>query len=103
MSQTTISAPSAASATACRRPWPRAPPVMRATRPSSFPIVVSVLAILAVLGPPANRRDAIDLGELGDDPVADGRRAVSVDEPADEGRATVYGIWSLSSAENARW
>src|SRR5581483_986621 len=38
MSQTMIWAPSSASRIACDRPCPRAPPVIRATLPSNFPI-----------------------------------------------------------------
>src|ERR1700722_2827977 len=96
MSQTTISAPSAARASACERPWPRAPPVIRATRPSSFPIaVVSVRRVarsLRVVRSPADRGDAVGLGEDGRDPVAD-RRPVAgilgVVEPADQVRPVV--------------
>src|ERR1700722_18129054 len=93
MSQTTISAPSAARASACERPWPRAPPVMRATRPSSFPMgVVSVLRVarlLRVARSPADRGDAAGLGEDGRDRVADHRRAAGVVEPADQVRPVV--------------
>src|SRR5437868_4892917 len=39
MSDTTMSAPSRASAIACERPWPRAPPVMRATWPVKAPML----------------------------------------------------------------
>src|SRR6201994_3562005 len=37
MSSAMMSAPSAASRTACARPWPRAAPVMKATLPFRFP------------------------------------------------------------------
>src|SRR5271155_1538864 len=40
MSVTTISAPSFANATACERPWPRAPPVINTTFPSKRPMTV---------------------------------------------------------------
>src|SRR3982074_3201910 len=40
-SKQTTPAPSAASRTACARPWPRAAPVMKATLPSRFPIGTS--------------------------------------------------------------
>src|SRR4051794_22021071 len=38
MSKVTISAPSSASRSACERPCPRAPPLMKATFPSSRPM-----------------------------------------------------------------
>src|SRR3984885_7042732 len=37
ISSATMSAPSAASRTACARPWPRAAPVLKATLPFRFP------------------------------------------------------------------
>src|ERR1700733_6187858 len=37
ISSAMMSAPSAASRTACARPWPRAAPVMKATLPFKFP------------------------------------------------------------------
>src|ERR1700712_4738155 len=39
MSTAMTSAPSAAIRTACARPWPRAAPVMKATLPSSRPVI----------------------------------------------------------------
>ena len=39
-----MSAPSLASRTACARPWPRAAPVMNATRPSRGPSVAATAA-----------------------------------------------------------
>ncbi len=41
VSMMTTSAPSRAHVTACARPWPREPPVMRATFPSSIPMTRS--------------------------------------------------------------
>src|ERR1700756_619962 len=40
MSTAMMSAPSCASLTAWLRPWPRAAPVMKATMPSSFPLML---------------------------------------------------------------
>src|SRR3984893_16871508 len=43
ISSATMSAPSAASRTACARPWPRAAPVIKATLPLRFPTVSAPL------------------------------------------------------------
>src|SRR6476661_8288779 len=55
-----MSAPSAASRSACERPWPRAIPVMKATLPSSLPMSASRRA----------RRGALILG-VAEDAVVD--------------------------------
>src|SRR3954451_5584740 len=46
------SAPSAASRTACARPWPRAAPVMKATLPSSLRAVMGILLRVGQHGTP---------------------------------------------------
>src|SRR6195952_3403249 len=50
MSTAMMSAPSAASLTACARPWPRAAPVMKAVFPVRVPVVVAISVDELTLG-----------------------------------------------------
>src|SRR3981189_3740506 len=83
MSVITTSAPSAATASAWARPCPRAPPVMKATRPSSCPMATPLSGDL-----PLHRRHAVGVDELRGHPCAARGGLTSVDEAPDE-------VWAI--------
>src|ERR1700760_963129 len=78
MSSAMMSAPSAASRTACARPWPRAAPVMKATLPSRSPTRASPCLVGQTSGVNAGQPQAFLRIVDFDVPVVAGTRAAVV-------------------------